>query len=95
MDDRDQSAPAADVVHFILRVKTRDTLDEWIHHYVDGLKVTHRPDGSSILEGGFLDRAALFGMILLLRDKNIDLISLHVIQVNPQMAKWRRIEEDD
>ncbi len=82
MHNPEHSATAGDAVRYIVRVKTRDTLDEWIHHYADGLTVKHLSDGGSVLEGGCRDRSALFGMILLLRDQNIDLISLYAVQAD-------------
>ncbi|HMN30241.1 MAG TPA: hypothetical protein PKE45_18960 [Caldilineaceae bacterium] len=45
---------------------------EWF----DGLEITHRADGQTILHGPIADQAALFGLLLKIRDLGLVLLAL-------------------
>ncbi|NTU78583.1 MAG: hypothetical protein HGA45_04130 [Chloroflexales bacterium] len=44
--------------------------------WLDGLTITHEPDGTSRLHGVVRDQAALYGLITRLRDLGLDLIAV-------------------
>jgi hypothetical protein len=47
----------------------------------DGLEVTSRPDGNTQLTGELPDQAALYGLLINLRDWGLTLISVNPIQI--------------
>jgi hypothetical protein len=50
---------------------------EWF----DGMAIVHDAGGNTLLEGSVVDQAALFGLLLKLRDLGLTLLS--VIRVDP------------
>lgn len=55
---------------------------------VDGLEVISRPDGNTLLTGELPDQAALYGLLMNLRDWGLTLIS-----VNPISTGENKIHE--
>ncbi|MCB8959977.1 MAG: hypothetical protein H6651_06665 [Ardenticatenales bacterium] len=51
------------------------------------LTLRHLPDGNSCLEGLLADQAALFGLLLRLRDIGIPLLSLRAIEVEVEVTQ--------
>lgn len=63
--------------------RIRGHLDlEW-SEWLDGLMIRHDPDGTSLLDGEVQDQAALYGLIMRLRDLRLELIA--VIPVTPPL----------
>ena len=76
-DDRSPSTPPADhdpVPHYEIRVKGR-LGPEW-SAWFDGLTITARADGSTVIAGPVVDQAALHGVLHRLRDVGVPLLSL-------------------
>jgi hypothetical protein len=44
--------------------------------WFDGLRLTHRDDGSTLLQGPLVDQAALHGVLQKLRDVGLPLLSV-------------------
>lgn len=53
-------------------------LDSWVSDYLGGLELTGKEDGTSWLEGELPDLAAVYGMVLGLRDLGVELHFLTV-----------------
>ena len=83
MDER-RGAPDArqDGGRFELRVKGH--LDARWADWFDGLTLTQAPDGTTVIRGDVADQAALHGLLQILRDLGLPLIS-----VTPLVADQR------
>jgi hypothetical protein len=57
-----------------IRVKGQIDLD-W-SDWLGGLKLSHYPDGSTILSGSVRDQAALYGLLSKLSDLGLQLVSV-------------------
>ena len=67
-------------------VRIRGHLDlEW-SEWPGGLTIRHDPDGTSLLHGEVPDQAALYGLIIRLRD-----LSLELIAVTPSTPPRKRL----
>ncbi|EEG77928.1 hypothetical protein [Dethiobacter alkaliphilus] len=64
-----------------IRAKTLSHLDCWLVDCFEGLEISHEPGATSTIAGELPDMSAVYGLILLLRDSAISLISLHVEQI--------------
>ncbi len=62
---------------FAVTVTADSQLDEWIGDYVDGLQL-HRSADCTVLAGELADLAAVYGLMVTLRDAGVGLLSLHV-----------------
>ncbi len=62
-------------------------LDEWLKDYFGDINLTHQKDGTSVLQGALTDMAAVYGLIMKLRDSGICFISL---QAERKIATERR-----
>ncbi len=69
-----------------IKVKGRLSVDwsEWF----DNLKVTHEPNGDTVLSGPVADQAELFGLLLRIRDLGLPLE--FVIRINPATRRGQR-----
>ena len=54
-------------------------LDEHWSAWLDGLTLTHEPDGTTMLRGPVIDQAKLHGLLAKLRDLGATLISVEAI----------------
>ncbi len=52
---------------------------EWL----DGLSITHGPEGETILTGPLRDQAALFGVVMKVRDLGLILLSVNQGEAEP------------
>jgi hypothetical protein len=59
----------------------------------DGMTLTTRPDGTTVIEGPVVDQAALHGLLAALRDLGLPLIS--VTQVEPDHRNERSPDGHD
>lgn len=66
-----------------VQVRTKSMLPHWLEDYFGELRVIHEEDGSSILTGQLQDMAAVYGLILRLRDSGISLCSIEIGQCDP------------
>jgi hypothetical protein len=59
-----------------VEILVRGHLEARWSDWLDGLTLTRRPDGTTLIEGPVVDQAALFGVIDRLRDMALPLISV-------------------
>ncbi|HZG66791.1 MAG TPA: hypothetical protein VEZ12_08610 [Herpetosiphonaceae bacterium] len=64
--------------HYHIRVK--GYLDPLWSQWFDGLAVLHEADGDTVLDGPLVDQAALFGVLMKVRDLGL---SLQGVDVQP------------
>jgi len=62
-------------------IRTKGHLDPRWAAWFDGLSLTREDDGTTVIHGPVLDQAALYGVLLKLRDLGLPLVS--VTQVEP------------
>lgn len=70
-----------DAGHYQIRVKGH-LADRW-SGWFDGLTLTRRSDGTSLLEGPVVDQAALHGLLQKVRDIGLPLVSVTRIEPDP------------
>jgi hypothetical protein len=58
-------------------IRVQGHLDARWSAWFDGLTVTTEADGTTALRGPVVDQAALFGLLLKLRDIGLPLLSVH------------------
>lgn len=64
-----------------VQVRSLAHLESWIKDYFAEFTITHEQDGITILKGELTDISAVYGLILLLRDAGVELLSLHAERV--------------
>ena len=64
-----------------LRVKGH--LPQHWSEWLDGLTITHAPNGETILTGPLRDQAALFGVMMKARDLGLALLSINQVGSEP------------
>ena len=64
-------------LHYQIQIKGH--LPELWSDWFDNLSLTRRPDGVTVITGTFADQAALFGVLLRIRDLGLPLLSVHTI----------------
>jgi hypothetical protein len=62
------------------QIKIKGHLDPRWSEWFDGLTITHKPNGETLLTGPVVDQPALFGLLLKIRDLNLILLSLNRIE---------------
>jgi hypothetical protein len=67
---------------FEIRVKGHLPQDwsEWF----EGMPITHTPEGETVLAGPVRDQAALFGVLMKVRDLGLILIAVNQVQSEPE-----------
>ena len=64
---------------YIYQIRVEGHLD---HHWADwfgGLSLTHQEDGTTVLTGPVADQAALYGLLIKMRDLSLPLLSVNRI----------------
>jgi hypothetical protein len=61
-------------------------LDQRWAEWFDGLTLTHRSDGSTVLHGPVVDQAALHGLLQKVRDLGLPLVSVAQLTPEPPAA---------
>jgi hypothetical protein len=64
----------------IYQIIVQGHLDTDWSEELEGLTITHRSDGTSLLAGPLLDESALHGLLLKVRDLGLQLLSLSRIE---------------
>jgi hypothetical protein len=64
----------------IYQIIVQGHLDTDWSEELEGLTITHRSDGTSLLSGPLLDQSALHGLLLKVRDLGLQLLSLSRIE---------------
>jgi hypothetical protein len=69
-------------VTYEIRVKGHLSPDwsEWLQ----GMGITHTPDGDTVIVGAVRDQASLFGVLLKLRDLGLVLIAVNQVSPEPK-----------
>jgi hypothetical protein len=62
---------------------------EW-SDWFEGLTIRCRPDGTTTLSGPIRDQAALFGVLLRVRDLGLPLVSVNPIEPGQDLRPMRR-----
>lgn len=61
-------------------IRIKGHLDESWADWFNGLAITHKANGETLLSGSLPDQAALHGVLNRLRDLSIQLISVNLIE---------------
>ena len=61
-------------MRYVIRVKGH--LDTFWQDWFDNLSITHERDGTTLLSGQIRDQAALYGILIKMRDLGLTLLSL-------------------
>ena len=76
----------------LYEIRLKGHLDaRWADRF-DGLSLTHEPDGTTILAGAVVDQAALYGVLRIVRDLGLPLVS--VMEVGPKQANGPDVDAD-
>jgi hypothetical protein len=65
-------------------IRLKGHLDSRWAAWFDGLSLTHRSDGTTVIHGPVADQAALHGLLQKVRDTGLPLVS--VIRVGPEQT---------
>ena len=66
--------------HLSYEIRVKGELDPIWAEWFEGLKLTHNPDGNTVLTGPIVDHTALHSILLKIRDLNLKLISVNEIE---------------
>ncbi len=59
-----------------VRIRVGGCIDEQWSNWLAGLTITHAEEGETILSGEVIDQAALYGVLSMLRDLGLPLLSV-------------------
>ena len=54
-------------------------LDPERAEWFDGFTITHNPNGDTVLRGAVVDQTALHGLLVKIRDLNLNLVALRTV----------------
>lgn len=64
----------------IYHIRVKGHLDlHWVEWF-DGLTITHEVNGETLLSGPVVDQAALYGLLLKIRDLNLTLLAVNQVK---------------
>lgn len=84
-DDGDAAGPSGPGTTYEITVGGH--LDSRWADWFDGLRVSHTPDGNTVLSGTLPDQSALHGLLEKIRDLNLTLISMRRIAPTVEEAR--------
>ncbi|RQD75770.1 MAG: hypothetical protein D5R97_05550 [Candidatus Syntrophonatronum acetioxidans] len=61
-----------------IRVETAAHIDSWMADCFNGLNIEHRDKGTTVITGFLADLPAVYGLILQMRDRGVELLSMEV-----------------
>jgi hypothetical protein len=64
--------------------KVKGHLDQSWSVRLEGMDISHQPDGTSLITGDVADQAALFGLLSRLRDLGTPLLSVNALKTADQ-----------
>jgi len=76
--------PAASTAHYRIRIKGQ-LAAHWAEWF-DGMTITHRDNGETVLEGPVIDQAALHGMLNHIRDLGLPLLAVDRVELGGETA---------
>jgi hypothetical protein len=62
------------------QIRLQGHLDQRWSAWLDGLAVTHEGDGTTLLRGTLPDQAALYGVLIKIRDLGLPLLSVQRVE---------------
>jgi hypothetical protein len=65
------------------QIKVKGHLDRQWSEWFDGLTITHEDNGETSLSGPVVDQAALYGLLLKIRNLNLVLVSVNLLEPDP------------
>jgi hypothetical protein len=66
-------------------IRVRDHLNSGWSHWFEDLTISHDPNGETLITGPVRDQAALFGVLMKVRDLGVTLISVNCL--NPEQSR--------
>jgi hypothetical protein len=69
-----------------VEIRVKGQISERWSEWLEGLAITHTPDGETVLSGPILDQAALYGLIARLRDLGLPLLSVNPREIEPEAS---------
>ncbi len=64
----------------IYQIRVKGHLDDHWSDWFDGLTLTRHEDGTTLLSGPVADQAALFGLLIKVRDLGLPLLSVTLVE---------------
>jgi hypothetical protein len=64
----------------IYQIRVRGHLSDTWEEWFDGLTIENLPDGEALLSGPVVDKAALHGLLTKVRDLNLTLVAVALIE---------------
>ncbi len=86
MTERDQST--------IYRIRIDGHIDERRAERLGDLSIIHEPEGTTTLTGQVEDQAALYGIIVSLRDMGLELLDVQRVETDTDSEAENKPEED-
>jgi hypothetical protein len=65
-------------------IRVKGYLPEDWSEWLEGMRITHTPDGETTLVGPVRDQAALFGVLMKVRDLGLFLVAVNPVQPAPE-----------
>ena len=81
MVDRNELNDKPEQFTWEVKVKAEAHLDYWISDYFDGMSISHEPDGTTVMKGQLPDLAAVYGLMLRLRDSGVILVETRIERI--------------
>jgi hypothetical protein len=75
-NEEDRKRPKAGQVY---QIRIKGHLDDRWSEWLEGLRITHEEDGSTVLTGQVADQPALHGLLIKIRDLGAPLVSVNVL----------------
>lgn len=72
----------------IYQIRVKGYLDQERSSWFDGLTITHNEQGETILSGALIDQAALYGVLLKIRDLGLPLLE---VTQNPSIERMHNL----
>ena len=79
----------------VYRIRVGAYIDEGRADALGGLSISHEPDGTTTLIGPVADQAALYGIILNLRDMGLELLDVDRVESGAEASGGSQLKERD
>ncbi len=67
-------------MNLTFEIRVEEHLSQEWSEWLEGLAIRHVPDGATVLAGSLPDQAALFGVLIKIRDLGLTLVSLNQVE---------------
>jgi len=68
-------------------IRVKGHLPQHWSEWLEGLTIIHDPNGETLLAGSLRDQAALFGVVMKVRDLGLTLLSVNPIEGEPPRSE--------